>query len=498
MDYTLSRGEISSMFLTGLSGLPYSRRHFELSKHSPCVWGHRIIGSIEILPGLGGIVALIEVICAVVRNRFYQTNPIPTIASKIPRTLDSQAAHGEVSDKEDDRSVKQRDTEGCGFSAEMTSVISRGQGEYVLFRQLKDGPIERKISGETFDRIYPILCDYSRNRIVVDYDQVCESIHNIDPTLKVVFIPRTLFELFFIAKVIKSERSERHTSGLKLPFLHKSNEILHAKQAISANLFKIGYRLNKAIVKKLEANHISDNLTVSQIVSLANNEICYLRELAKCSVSFEDIVSSDRFWHKFGTSPFSTSGWGSLAVYDHGRAQIIMEALLLDCCSGRDQLIFLFRGADIETDSYRAKNQHSVCHSISFGTSLFAGVVFDSQASAFFYISRENRGYAIPIKCSDKEEAPFYVPKATTLEQLYGKGELFHSRTVISKEILAEGPEHKKVSGVTLYNDPQFYPETAASLFISYCGSNLDIDRLSEKFEYYKSSAFRFFSNKSI
>ncbi len=77
--YSISFCDAFTSVITGLSGLPYSLRHWELStkceaKHS---LGHKAIAVLEALPVLGGLAALIERIVVFIYNKFFNSNPLP-------------------------------------------------------------------------------------------------------------------------------------------------------------------------------------------------------------------------------------------------------------------------------------------------------------------------------------------------------------------------------------------------------------------------------------
>lgn len=71
--YELNRQDINDCLFSGLNGLTYARRHFELSRineYSPLSLWHKIIGAVEYIPLIGGAAALIEKIVAFVYSFF--------------------------------------------------------------------------------------------------------------------------------------------------------------------------------------------------------------------------------------------------------------------------------------------------------------------------------------------------------------------------------------------------------------------------------------------
>src|SRR5579872_2573255 len=78
-------------------------------------------------------------------------------------------------------------------------------------------------------------------------------------------------------------------------------------------------------------------------------------------------------------------------------------------------------------------------YSISFGNSLFAGILRDEHASVYYYLAEKNKptfkavGYALLV---DKKEYYvysnnnlFFIPPLSTLAALFERGEYFHART---------------------------------------------------------------------
>lgn len=76
--YNLSPRDIFISTCTGLSGVPYAIRHWELSQThgSEISLGHRIIAVLECLPLIGGITALLERIAVFVYDYFSRQAPV--------------------------------------------------------------------------------------------------------------------------------------------------------------------------------------------------------------------------------------------------------------------------------------------------------------------------------------------------------------------------------------------------------------------------------------
>lgn len=70
--------------------------------------------------------------------------------------------------------------------------------------------------------------------------------------------------------------------------------------------------------------------------------------------------------------------------------------------------------------------------SVSFGNSLFAGSVYDKEASVFYHLTRHQKGYALFINkqdyINDHCRNLFFIAPLSPLAALFGNGEFFHSR----------------------------------------------------------------------
>jgi serine/threonine protein phosphatase PrpC len=85
--YHLSQKEQFLAMATGMSGLPYAKRHFKLANQSPGkAWGHQGIGIFQSLPLLGGFAMLTERIVVLVRDRRAKKGEIA------PKPLDGRVA----------------------------------------------------------------------------------------------------------------------------------------------------------------------------------------------------------------------------------------------------------------------------------------------------------------------------------------------------------------------------------------------------------------------
>jgi hypothetical protein len=92
--------------------------------------------------------------------------------------------------------------------------------------------------------------------------------------------------------------------------------------------------------------------------------------------------------------------------------------------------ILLCRASKYETDSVRHLQKTDEGISLSFGTSLFAGAMYDVGAMVWNLL-RDRSAYVIPVPIEQFSLSGIYFPPSNTICQLFGKGEVFHARTMV-------------------------------------------------------------------
>src|ERR1700691_3191088 len=97
-----------------------------------------------------------------------------------------------------------------------TSIVTMGHGEYVVFYELPNGE-KRELSRDAFEQVYKIFNQFSLAAIMKSgsgkeaeeyanrYERIKKNVKEIDPTLEVAFVPRTLYELIFIRECISED-----------------------------------------------------------------------------------------------------------------------------------------------------------------------------------------------------------------------------------------------------------------------------------------------------
>lgn len=409
--------------------------------------------------------------------------------------------------------------------------ITMGQGEYVVFHKLPSGE-KKELSPETFEQVYKVLIHYSPAALMNSgsekaneecanrYERIKSEINKIDPSLKVIFVPRTLIELILIRKCIKEDlknneicpflnRQEHHyihhPENLRFyqtedPQRRKEN--LEEIQALKdkrkcwhlcyfddvgdnqhADLKKIAFRLNKAIVKTLSPSN--EGFSYQEFSVYAEKEIDFLKmHYHKDSKEMERLYAINKDKSNGCRVPGPTMNFGyeltrdkPMGIRNEIDAQIIRDAVKLDCSKIAQQSFILYRGANFEKDACFCWDDKDKPYSLSFGSSLFAGCLFDGGATAFHYMRNGRNAYAIPVPFDQLNDSPFFIPPANTCAQLFADGEIFHARTKAWANF-----DMNKIGGMN--NNTNGYKR-------EHLKSNLSQAELIDKFQKYKKQSIQ-------
>lgn len=355
--------------------------------------------------------------------------------------------------------------------------VTFGQGEYVVFNPDSKDALPR----ETFEKAYQILNDYAPaaiiNRNAADecdkrYDLIREKIKEMNSSLEIAFIPRTLYELVFIKKCIQEDLRDKQVCICLNPQAHKKtvkdfnndekkfevyeqkrSEILTKKKCWHLAHFEdagdnhhkgvkdVAFRLNRLLTKRFSPK--LEGFTCEELKQFANLEIEFLKtHYSNGQEAKERLKKGEQFTCVFSTSfPGPTTNFGyesqmgfikPMGIRHESDAKIIIDALERDC--GATSFI-IYRGTEcIDRDQPYGNIDDERPFSLSYGSSLFAGSVFDAEASAFYNIRKCQKGYALEIPYDQLNTSPFYIPPTHTLAQLFGHGEVFHARTKVWKD----------------------------------------------------------------
>lgn len=406
--------------------------------------------------------------------------------------------------------------------------ITLGQGEYVVFHKSLTGE-KQPLSSETFEHVYQILLQHSPVALANSgaenameecanrYELLKAKLKEIDPTLEALFVPRTLYELFFIRKCIQEDLKHKKICSFLNPSLHtisledfdgdqqKYENYLRNKEVRQkerkcwhlcyfadtgdnqhAGVKNVAYRLNKAILKAFDPS--SEGFTYQEFSALAKKEIKFLKAHYNNGLEImEKLRRGEKVEHVSScTMPGPTTNFSNettrgiikpMGIRNKADARIIRKAIALECSKLAQQSLFLYRGANFQNDVAFCWDDKDKPYSLSYGSSLFAGCLYDGGATAFHYMRRQQNAYAIPVAFNQLNESPFFVPKTHTVAQLFGDGEIFHARTKAWKDV-----DLNEIGGIDM---------GANSHIRDHLTSNLSQTELNSQFEAYKNLALQ-------
>lgn len=401
--------------------------------------------------------------------------------------------------------------------------ISMGQGEYIVFHKLATGE-KSPLKPEIFEKVYKVLLQYSptalANECANRYELLKAKLKEIDPTLEAVFVPRTLYELVFIRKCIQEDLKQHKICSELDPGLHENNllwmfdndvtkyqEYLEKRQAYRvkrkcwhlchftdadagnnqhAGVKEVAYRLNKVMLKAFDP--ASEGFTHKELSALAEKEIEFLKAHYKNDLETTEKLQKGEKVEPIRSlnTPGPTTNFGAsesrgfikpMGIRNETDAQIIRDAIALECSKIAQHSLFLYRGADFQKDAASSWKDKDKPYSLSYGSSLFAGCLFDGGATAFHYMRNGQNAYAIPVPFDQLNDSPFFVPTTHTVAQLFGDGEIFHARTKVWKDY-----DLTKIGGMNI---------GANGRKRDHLRSNLSKEELSAQFKAYKDKAFQ-------
>lgn len=394
--------------------------------------------------------------------------------------------------------------------------VSIGHGEYLLFKKGGDGQ-NIPLTSEEYQRAYEVLNQWTPQAIVkregaqaaelcARRDQIIRAkLKEIDQAVEAVFIPRTLYELILIRKCIKEDLKndkicqgvDRHANRRELAKTKKKCWHLCGfddlkRENCHPRLMETAYRLNQVMLKTFQPK--DDAFSMAELRDFTQKEIQFLKghyqsprasKLANCN------------------EPGPTTNFGCestrgsimpMGIRHEKDANIILNALFLECSEVARTSFFLYRGATFEHDmpfssdairdrlkgygvSKKEKKDETLYpYSLSYGSSLFAGGMFDGGATAFHFMRKLPQAYAVTIPFEKLASSPFYVPETNALVQFYSHGEIFHGRTKYWK-----GADVKRLHGGML----------GGGTNIGHLASQLSQDELTAEFTRYKEEAIQ-------
>lgn len=253
------------------------------------------------------------------------------------------------------------------------------------------------------------------------------------------FLPTILYELFILNFIRENfENIEEATSGTLEIYLPESRR-------------KLGPKIDNDF-RPEDVKEVNLNPAVIQFHENINNYILEVLEKNDLAIpnnttdAIKIIDSIDDFWKplKVGSNGFAQVR-GEKNDMNNLEPAVMRKAIEIEYRAFEANKFPLYRGANVLDDqkdvsSYTATIDPSTMfnRSISFGNTLLGGIVFDSGACAYFYMSEEYGrpvGYALLIDKNDYANGRlrnmFYIPEISGLLDLIAQGEMFHARSKV-------------------------------------------------------------------
>jgi hypothetical protein len=375
--------------------------------------------------------------------------------------------------------------------------IKNGYGEFVVFRE-DHGEVDK----ETYLKVYEIFNDHSLAAIakrnagvpnVADIyknrtESIKEKVKAIDSTLKIAFIPRTLYDLILLNKCIKEDVKNDYTACPLLDQPRWGKMKKTREKCWHANYFPnqgnnnspdvkdVAFRLNRSIAKNIIK--YKTGCTFGEFLKATNKEIKFLEDFAQTDtiVDVKHLCRNQGPAYRF----HSKARMERMALKSERQAQIIRNAVAFECSTLAQVTQPIYRSSDNKKGDtvVESTDEGDVVRTKSFGTSLFAGALHDPGASVITY-THQNPSYdffIIPVPVSEHESGPVFIPQTNAICQFSGYGESFHARTRAWK-----GFDVKKVLGVDGVIGEDIYGD--------HLKSDLSKEQLKRKFEEYKSKS---------
>lgn len=373
---------------------------------------------------------------------------------------------------------------------EYAQPIVAGFGEYVVFHS--KGDQRTPVTFETYEKVHAIFCEHlphlTKNSVIEEGEQryhfLRAKVQEVDPSLELTFIPRTLYELTYLDQCIFEDFLQKKVCP-RIEYLYQmdrlktmeANDEIDTKDAADClkifsskmigsrpekmcwhltyflnstgdvqneHVKEIAFRLNNAFSGVLPH---SNPLTYTEIQGMTKNILRSFKKLSPDSTSNEHTIAkkisdSSLVWNVDFVTPTGSfslnkedlpkrvaSKFFSLAITKNGvEGQIIQNCVAAECSRLAHNHFLLYRGGDLINDKIRLPSGEP--HSLSFGTSPFAGGVYDAGAAAFHFMRIKDRNaFIVPIPFTQAEKGLYYFPRSHAVCQLTSKGLFFHVRS---------------------------------------------------------------------
>jgi hypothetical protein len=312
-------------------------------------------------------------------------------------------------------------------------VITDGYGEYII---TYPKPEDKELNEKVYEQCYLALIELKKQSLKGEKKMTeREVVAQIDPSLRLTFVPRVLYEMFYMEQCIKEclAKDKKWLQNLYAmavnlrpfpkelekswfgPFVGSHGDDYHPK------IIKTAYRLNQVIATELKPDQ-TGNLIYGEITRIAREKIAFLHQVniyskSELSEKVKEVAIAETLLANLLESGINTDT----------HREILLNTVALECSSIAKNARILYRGGDLSKDSPILSHQAKL---LSFGSGIYAGNLWDPEACAFYHISVYfKEAYAIIIPNEEVRTSPFSVPTTHPLCQMNGFGERFHART---------------------------------------------------------------------
>ena len=315
--------------------------------------------------------------------------------------------------------------------------VSALNAETIFFK--KDGS---PITGQEHEILYRIMLEnqfpmslmygsYKPDEIKAMNNEISVKLPNSGIEAK--FFPTTLYELFALNFIRDNFDNIEQATG---------NALVHygRRRALDSNInnyFTPNQIQKLNLLPELKIFH--GNLNNYILESLKKYHLV-LPNTAADAIKIVDTIAD--FW-----KPLKVGGSGLEKLKDGKNLiepAVIKKAIELEYNSFAHNKFPLYRGANVLDDEkdVRSPGVDPISarsnRSISFGSTLLGGIIFDAGTCAYCYMSQHFGrpiGYALIIDKNEYANGPlknmFYIPETSSLLDLIAAGEFFHSRSKV-------------------------------------------------------------------
>lgn len=321
------------------------------------------------------------------------------------------------------------------------TVITGGYGEYILTRA--PGSTYQEIDQKTYEVCYRALIQLKEQSLCNEKRlSEREVIAQIDPTLRLTFVPRALYEMYYMEQCVKEclAKDRQWISNVyqiadegKIPAeaTNSWHELYfgHHGDDYHPNVIKMAYRLNEVISSELKPDG-AGNLTYGEITAIARKKLEFLHQMNKdsqsgISVKVKELaMSSPLLGSLYVTQPYGILY--PLGIDNEANRELALNIIALECSSIARDARILYRGGYLAEDSLVFEHRAKL---LSFGSGAWAGALRDPGACAFAHMLHTPKdAYAIVIPNEEVRTSIFSIPTTHPLCQCNGAGESFHGR----------------------------------------------------------------------